>query len=154
MRVAFVDTGSEALALDRIVGHDAVAIALDLPDMPGMHCAAAMLAGRRRPVVMFGDGPTLDDALAALRLGVVDLLASPVDDVQAEQAFRRCLRARSHHMRSQKRVDRLRSVLRRVLQDRRSLNMRVDLVCRDLVGAHRRLFQRVLSMEEHAEFEP
>ena len=41
----------------------------------------------------------------------------------------------------------LRQLVRRVLSERRDLNRRIDLVCKDLVGAHRRLVQRVLATE-------
>ncbi len=41
----------------------------------------------------------------------------------------------------------MRELVRRVIRERRDLNRRVELVCRDLVGAHRRLVTRVLSSE-------
>jgi hypothetical protein len=38
--------------------------------------------------------------------------------------------------------------VRHVIRERRELNERVDLICRDLVGAHRRLVHRMLDREK------
>ena len=42
---------------------------------------------------------------------------------------------------------RMRELVRHVIRERRDLNRRTELVCRDLVEAHRRLVHRVLAIE-------
>jgi hypothetical protein len=44
-------------------------------------------------------------------------------------------------------MQRLRRLLRRLLRERRELRQRTELICRDLVGAHRRLVDRVLTIQ-------
>ena len=45
------------------------------------------------------------------------------------------------------RYRRLRELVHRVIRERRDLNRRIELVCRDLVEAHRRLVHRVVESE-------
>ena len=63
-------------------------------------------------------------------------------------AAERALRGYEVRRQHQAKYRRMRDLLRRVIRERRDLNQRIDLVCRDLVGANRRLVHRVLDFEE------
>lgn len=95
------------------------------------------------PVVLITGQPTLGRAVAALRLGVIDLLAKPFDlqrltDIVAE-ALSRARRDRRALRRSRK----LRRLAERAIRQRDHLREQLHLVCRDLVAAHRDLAERV-----------
>lgn len=143
-------TGSDALDLDCIESHHVVLTHQTLPDMSGLALARQMMALRERPVVMIADGPTVDDAIAAMRAGVADFFAAPVDSGRLSEALRMGLARDAMNRRLMRREARLRSVIRRVLRERRQLNQRIELVCRDMVGAHRRLFHRVAAATPHS----
>jgi DNA-binding response OmpR family regulator len=74
--------GSARRALDRLTDpaerYDAVVLDYAMPELDGLAVAAALEPGRRPPILMasaHGDGAA---ALAALRLGIWDLLAKPL----------------------------------------------------------------------------
>lgn len=144
--------GAEALRLDRAEPHDVVIAELSLPDMKGLDFARDILARRHRPVILFGDHPTTGELLAAIRLGVSDVLPTPLHPHALLDAAARCMNHDAATRRQLRRQEKLRTLLRRVLRDRRCLNQRIDLICRDIVGAQRRLFHRVLSLEDRNGF--
>jgi len=100
-----------------------------------------------RPVILLTDGPKCSDAVAALRLGVCDLFTKPfrMEDLldATERAFN-CFKQKRLHAAKYRRM---RELVRHVIRERRDLNRRMELVCKDLVEAQRRLVQRVLALE-------
>ena len=101
-----------------------------------------------RPIILLARQPTCEQAIEALRLGVRDLFRKPFPVEQLLDAAERLLYG--HDLRRQRAVKyhRMRGLLRRVIRERRDLNRRIELICRDLVQAHRRLLHRVLTVEE------
>ncbi|NOT02228.1 MAG: response regulator [Phycisphaerales bacterium] len=138
-------TGADALDLDCIESHHVVLTQLKLPDMSGLALARQIMALRDRPVIVIAENPTVDEMVGAIRAGVADLFTTPVDVERLSDALRTGLARDATNRRQSRREARLRSVIRRVLRDRRQLNQRIELVCRDMVGAHRRLFHRVVA---------
>lgn len=143
-------TGGDALDIDRVEFHHVVLAGVKLTDMSGFDLAQKIMQLRRRPVILIADDPTADDVIRAVRLGVSDFLTTPVDVEYLFTAIDTALRRESAERRRNRRDQRTRSLIRRVLRDRRNLNQRIDLICRDMVGAHRRLFHRVLSFQHSA----
>ena len=149
-QVTWANTGSDALDIDCVDFHHVVLAGVCLPDMSGLDLARQILHLRHRPVILVGADPTVEDAIRAVRLGVSDFLPAPVDVEHLFTAIGTALRRSAAERRRIRREHRNRSLIRRVLRDRRNLNQRIDLICRDMVGAHRRLFHRVLTAQHRA----
>jgi len=136
-----------ALDVELFEPHDLFVSRVDLPGIDGIELAERVLSVRRRPFILMADHPTLAQAVGGLRAGALDFFAKPFDLGQLLTAMDRGLYAYREARQQQQRQRQLRGLVRRVIRQRRDLNERVDLICRDLVGAHRRLMARVLQTE-------
>lgn len=138
----------EALDIEIVEPHDIVVAELALPGMDGLTLTRHMMELSDRPVILLAEEPGLSQAVEALRLGARDLFPKPfaVGDLldSMERAMARAGQARRFRAKHRH----LRQLVRRVLRERRDLNRRIELICKDLVGAHRRLVHRVLAHEE------
>ncbi|GAF86586.1 unnamed protein product, partial [marine sediment metagenome] len=121
---------------------------LELDDGNGVELAERLRMLSARPIILLADDPTTEDTLAAMRLGVRDLLIKPFPVTDLLDAAERALRSQEVRQAHTAKYHRMRKLLRRVLRERRELNQRVELVCRDLVGAQRRLMHRVFDSQE------
>ncbi len=146
--VTCASSGSEALDIDCIEPHQLVVATEPLADMSGLDFARNILALRDRPVVLIGEAPRADDIIHALRLGVADFVVSPLDAEYLFETVERSLHCGRSAERDARRQHNHRALLRRVLRDRRKLSQRIDLICKDLVGAQRRLFHRVVTLSD------
>jgi FixJ family two-component response regulator len=88
--------------------------------------------------------PTVGRALEAMRIGIRDMLPKPFALSQLGESVTQAVEDHHKRDRQQLRYDRLRRVSSRIIKERRVLRQRVDLVCRDLVGAYRRLAEKVV----------
>ncbi len=142
-----VATGEACLDDELIRPRDLAVVAARLPDMSGLDLARRLRALSTRPVILLADSPTADELLEAMRIGVHDVFAhdAPIDDLISSAAA--ALRALAIRRRRAARTRRLRKLVRRMIRERRDLDRRTNLICRDLVGAHRRLVTRVLAFE-------
>ncbi|MFO0974044.1 MAG: hypothetical protein U1A27_11495 [Phycisphaerae bacterium] len=86
--------------------------------------------------------------LAALRVGVIDVLEQPIDFYHLERIVGATLEARQTEQRDRGRQKRLKELSSRMVKDRRELRQRIDLLCKDLVSAYRRLAERVGAIED------
>jgi DNA-binding NtrC family response regulator len=134
-----------ALDTDLFEPHDLFISRLDLPGFDGLELARRILGVRPRPFVLMGDDPTAAQAVAALRIGVTDFFPKPFDLTEFLDSLDRCLYRYNQARRREQRHRQVRQLARRVIRERRDLNGRVDLICRDLVQAQRRLMTRVLA---------
>lgn len=136
------------LDVDMVDPHHLVICELDLEDGSGVALAERLCMLAARPIILLADDPTTQDTIAALRLGVRDLLIKPFPVTDLLDAAERALRKYDVRQAHVAKYHRMRKLVRRVLRERREINQRVELVCRDLVGAQRRLMHRVLSSQE------
>lgn len=145
--VADAESCLDVAAVDR---HDVIISELELDGWNGVQLAeqAIMLTGG--PVVLLADRIGADTAIEALRVGVRDLFVKPFAIAELLDAVERAVRGVEVHRQHATRYRRMRDLVRRVIRERRELNRRMDLICRDLVGAHRRLVHRVLQVEAGA----
>ena len=104
-----------------------------------------------RPVILLADDPTLPEAIEAMRLGVVDLFGKPFDLHEVGEAVVRAADQEHQRQREAVRQRRLRRLASRVVRERRDLRQRMDLMCRDIVQAYRRLARQVDSSIFHEE---
>ncbi len=145
--VTCVASGKDCLDVEMLEPHDAVVAELDLPDMDGLDLAEQLLALSPRPVIMIGEETGVDEVVRAMRLGVRDFLAKPFPVSTLMDAVEAAVRSRQLHVECQARHRRLREAFRQALRERRNLKARVEVICRDLVSAHRRVVDRVLDYE-------
>lgn len=120
----------------------------------GLDLVAQLTALNHRPVILLADDLTCDEAVESLRLGVRDVFRKPFRVGDFLDAVNRTLQG--HALRRQRagKYRRMRAMVRRAICERRELARRTELVCRDLVGAHRRLVHRVLNPEATGPIEP
>ncbi|MBI4719349.1 MAG: response regulator [Planctomycetes bacterium] len=137
-----------ALDVTLVTPHDVVIAELRLEDGNGLQLTERLASLSGAPVVLTARDLEAADAVEALRLGVRDLLIKPFPIVHLLDAVDRALRAGQTERARLARYRRMRELVRHVIRDRRDLNRRVELICRDLVGAHQRLVHRVLAIQD------
>lgn len=147
-RITCLASAREALDIDLVEPHDLAVVEINLPDMDGLAFARHWRELRPRPVLLLSQQPNFSHAIEALRLGAADLFVKPLDLRSVVDAARHWLRESERAEFQRQRYRRLRGLVRRVLRERRELQQRMDLLCRDLVGAHRRLVTRVMDFEK------
>ncbi len=115
-----------------------------LPDCGGLDLIRSIRSRREYPVLIMTGKPTVGRAVEAMRLGVGDLFTKPFDLQRLTRVVKESL-AKYHTLkRRQRRMERLEKLARKVIRERKELQQRVDLVCRDLVGSYRNLAERFL----------
>jgi len=120
----------------------------DKPGMDGLTLTRHLMQLNPRPVILLADRVEASEVIEALRLGACDVFTKPFALGDLLAAMQRALDRAARVHRQQTRHRRLRRLVRRVLAERRDLNQRIDLICKDLVGAHRQLVQKVLAHED------
>lgn len=146
-----VSTAEECLEIEAVDPHDLVICELDLEDMYGTELARRLGALRRRPLIVIADDASCEAAIDLMRLGASDLIPKPFRVRELLESAERALVRHEVRRRHLQKLSRMKKQLRRTQRERRELSQRVELVCKDLVGAHRRLVHRVLEFEEMRE---
>ncbi len=146
--VTCVPDAASCLDVELTNPHDLVISEFDLEDSNGLQLARDLRTLGHRPLILLTDDIDSDEAIEALRLGVSDLFRKPFDIEELLDAVDRLTCGYDLRRQHAAKYKRMRDLVRRVIRERRDLNRRVELVCRDLVGAHRRLVDRVLASEE------
>jgi DNA-binding NtrC family response regulator len=145
--ITCVSRASSGLHSDAREPNDLVIAEMKLPDASGLEFAEQLLAGASRPVILIDERASSRRAVAALRLGIADLFHKPFPVECLLQAAQEALDSLDFRRRTAVRHRRMREMVRRMIRERRDLNRRVELVCKDLVDAQRRLSHRVLALE-------
>ena len=99
------------------------------------------------PTIAFESEMCVDRLLGALRAGVIDVLTSPIDFIHLQRIVGATLEARHDARSDRTRQQRLKELSSRMVRDRRMLRQRIDLLCKDLVTAYRRLAEKVAQHE-------
>ncbi len=146
-RITCVSDGDTCLETDLYDPHDLVIAEWSLSDSPGLELIERLNILGPRPVILLADRPSSQDVVAAIRLGVSDVFPKPFPIGDLLDAVERALTVYELKRRHAAKYRRMRELVRHVIRERRALNKRVELVCKDLVEAHRRLVQRVLTLE-------
>jgi DNA-binding NtrC family response regulator len=143
----------DALREELTARHDLVLTSAELPDGDGLAFVRELRAGNDCPVVLMAEEISIDQVVEAMRLGVMDLLEKPFDLAQATEMLQQAAEGELKHRREQARYRRLRRVAKRIVRERKDVNHRMDLICRDFVQAYRRLAEKVNAaglLERHA----
>ena len=141
--VTHVTTASDALREELTTRHDVIVAAMSLPDGDGLALTREVRVTNGCPVILTAEQVTAEEAIEALRLGVTDILMQPFDIADLMDLAKRTAERRFRCRHRRRRYRRLRSMVSRIIRERRDLRQRMDLICRDLVYAYRNLAQKV-----------
>jgi len=148
LEVTVANTCREAVDVELSRPHDVILADLLLPDGEATGLQRQLRGISSASFVLMSGVPTVNRVVEAMRLGAMDFLVKPFDLGQMTAAVSDALARHQDLTRTQVRYQRMRRLAKRILHDRRELRHRVDLVCRDLVQAYRRLAKRVVELYE------
>ncbi len=143
-----VASGNACLDAELTDPHDLVIAENDLGDMDGVTLAEKLMSLAIRPVVLLVGDAEYGHAVGALRAGVADIFRKPFPIEKLLESTGELLRDHGILRQRAAKYHRMRKLVRHVIRERRDLRRRIELICRDLVGAQRRLVHRVLAIGE------
>lgn len=143
--VSVVDTIEEAQLMAASEAFDLILAQERLGDGTAIGLAGDSESAPVTPLVIVAPEADVERVRSAFRDGAADVLDSAADGESVlaciDRVVRRCRQNQSRTRRSH----RLRRVSTRLIKDRRELRQRVDLICRDVVDAYRRLAEKVVT---------
>ncbi|MEK6675370.1 MAG: response regulator [Planctomycetota bacterium] len=147
--ITCVDCPEACWEVDMGDPHDLVLTELELPRGNGLRLAGELvkMTSPERPVVLLSDKIPARRVIRAMRLGLRDVFIKPFAMEKLLDRIEVLLREFSLRRRHVSKYHGMRELVRRVIRERRDVHRRTELVCRDLVGAHKRLVHRVLEFE-------
>lgn len=148
LEVTVATTCREAVDIELSRPQDVILADLLLPDGEATGLQRQLRGISSASFVLMSGVPTVNRVVEAMRLGAMDFLVKPFDLGQLTASVSDALARHQDLSRAQVRYLRMRRLAKRILHDRRELRRRVDLVCRDLVQAYRRLARRVVELYE------
>lgn len=146
-QITCVASSADALDVELFEPHAIAVVDTRLEDGDGVTLAARLRELSDRPVVLMGSDPTTADVIEAMRCGVIDFFIKPFEIDALLARMESALAAQRRSRSRLQRYHRYRQLLRKVIRERRTLNQRIELICQDLVGAHKRLVARVHAQE-------
>ncbi|UCD29826.1 MAG: response regulator [Planctomycetota bacterium] len=141
--VTQVRTAGEGLREELTTQHEVVIASLSLPDTDGLAFVGELRNSNKCPVILTAQDPSVDEAVEAIRLGVSELLIKPFDLAYLSEVVDTLAQREVKRRRQRLRYRRLRHIASRIIRERKDLNRRMDLICRDFVHAYRRLAKKV-----------
>ncbi|HVT90851.1 MAG TPA: response regulator [Tepidisphaeraceae bacterium] len=140
-------TARDLAEAQRIIANNQVDILLadvHLPDGNGMTLLPNLR--KRNPLaaamVITGDS-SVQQAINAMRAGVVDFLPKPFSVEQLRERLDQALIRQSGVMRKEIRLNRLRVAVKKLNKTRHTISKKVDLLCNDLVAAYGQLSRQL-----------
>ena len=149
--VTSLEEASQAVIDSRF---DLAFVDLGMPNGGGLGFAAQLqLSERVIQTALVAKNPSVDEAIAAMRLGVKDILRKPLGDGELERCLDELI-DRQHKDRDQAgRVKRLKKLCKKLNQARMDVSEQVDVLCSDLVMAYQELacqMQQVVQTGEYS----
>lgn len=145
--ITCVVDGKTCLDVEMLEPHDLVIAEWNLEGQSGLKLAEQLTALSQRPVILMAERVRSRQVVDALRAGVRDLFLKPFAIDELLDSAQRVLYGHDVRRKHAVRHHKLRKLVRQVIGERRDLNKRIELVCRDLVEAHRRLVHRVVNLD-------
>jgi DNA-binding NtrC family response regulator len=139
---------SQCIDTELLEPHDLTILDLDRDHETALRLVAELQALSTRPVVLLMNKPSGETVIEAMHLNAKSVFDKPFEIADLMDVVENAVRDRAIQRARSAKYARMRDMVRRVLRERRDLNHRMELVCRDLVGAQRRLVHRVLTLEE------
>ncbi len=132
---------------------DLALIRAELPDGSGLELARrlASTTGSPAPIIVI-DTPTLEQAVAAMRCGAVDIISPNAKGRELSNSVKNaCAKARAGFD-QQARIARLTKVCKHLNQARHEITNQVSSMCGDLVDAYQELSGQVTQLSVASEF--
>jgi DNA-binding NarL/FixJ family response regulator len=147
------DSARAAHTLASSARFDVAFIAASLEDGDGLDLLRDFVRTPGRPgAVLIAEEPTRELAVAALRLGALDLLAAKASPAEISAAARTALdRTRAVRQR-EARIERLTRVCRKLNDARHQVTDQVSSLCSDMVTAYQELSDQVTQVTVASEF--
>ncbi len=145
--ITCVPSAEDALDVAMVEPHSVVIADTQLPEMDAITMSRRLIELGGQPVILMGNSPSAAEVIEAMRCGVSDFFPKPFAVEALLDSVDEALKLHHRNCRLTRRQQRLRTLTRQVIRERRELNERIELVCKDLVGAHKRLVLRVLDNE-------
>jgi DNA-binding NtrC family response regulator len=152
--IVMAPTEAAARALMSRHRFDVVMTEPDLDDGDGLILLKDAADAPETDAYLIGEDLSKHAVVAAIRLGARDVFEAPLDADLILDRIAAGTRARRRARQQQRRYSRLRELSSRIVRDRREVRKRVDLVCRDLVGAYRQLAEKVVTLEQYRADDP
>lgn len=154
VEVTVATTCHEAVDIELTRPQDLILSDLLLPDGDATGLLRQLQGISSAGFVLMSGVPTVNRVVESMRLGAMDFVVKPFDLSHLTSVISNAMARQEKQSQMQQRYIRMRRLAKRILQDRRELRNRVDLVCRDLVQAYRRLAKRVVELYELYGHEP
>ncbi len=143
--VSVVDTIEEAQLMAASDAFDLILAQERLADGPALSLVGEGEGATAMPLVVVSPDADAERIRTIFRDGAADVLDSAADGDGVLDCIGRVVRRSRQQQSRTRRSKRLRRVSTRLIKDRRELRQRVDLICRDVVDAYRRLAEKVVS---------
>ncbi len=116
--------------------------------MEGCEAKLGVYANLTPALICICDSKNLAACVKALSGTGHEILPKPFSSEALLDASEKALRRREQSLQMAAKYRKMRQLVRRVVRERRDINRRVELVCRDLVEAHRRLTHRFVELQK------
>jgi DNA-binding NtrC family response regulator len=140
-------SAEEALQMDAEQPAEVIVVDYMLPDSDGLDLIAPINARLHRPIILITGHPTLGRAIEAMRLGAMDMFVKPFDLDIITYKISQAIEQHRNEQRRIQRLMRVRKLSKRVIQERRGLRRKLDVLCKDVVGSYRDLAEKVTELE-------
>lgn len=138
-----VKTAAEAVGALSGADYDAAVIRLELDDGSGLEVLRRLHWERpHTKAVMTGQSPQVEQAVAAMRLGAVDMVTNPEDQAEVVASVSTAVDLSRRERRREQRLEQLRRTCRLLNSARREVTSQVDSLCEDLAGAYQELTEQ------------
>ncbi|HKQ47248.1 MAG TPA: hypothetical protein VJZ71_04160 [Phycisphaerae bacterium] len=143
--VSVVDTIKEARRLAASDAFDVIVAQENLSDGSALGLVEVAAKAVVTPLVVVAPNADVEQVRSTFREGAADVIDSAADGEGLLDCIDRVVARGRQEQRRGRRSRRLRRVSSRLIKDRRELRQRVDLICRDVVDAYRRLAEKVVA---------
>ncbi len=141
-------SAEQAIELDLIDPAEILIIDYMLPDTDGVELIKSLNGNDVRPAIFITGHATLGRAINAMRCGAIDMFVKPFDLQTITTKIAQAVEAYRHQQLRFKRLQKVRSLSKQVIKDRRQMRRKLDLVCRDVVSSYRDLAVKTATLAE------
>lgn len=143
--VSVVDTIKEARRLAASDAFDVIVAQERVSDGTALGLVEDADMANVTPLIVVAPDADVEQVRSTFREGAADVIDSAADGEGLLDCIDRVVTRGRQEQRRGRRSRRLRRVSTRLIKDRRELRQRVDLICRDVVDAYRRLAEKVVA---------
>lgn len=150
-----VEAGSLAEARQRLTEArvDVALINPQLPDGSGMELVGELTRSRQcMQTILISEHADVEQAVAAMRLGVCDLITQPFDVKELVDRIKSAVYRQAAELDDRRKVRKLRRLCKQLDEARREVADQVDTLCNDLVAAYQELAMQMQQVVQTSEF--